>query len=220
MSAFAFDALSPIDPWGYSFDLSLLLLLLSSPTFLPLGGGKALGGGKETTRREERKVGSADERSVRFRSLKSVNNSHVEDNEAISGCAPRPRSSFGRELGHLNIPRIFTYILSSLFVSRGATWIADSIGLPSIPPRVKVYPSLNRRASWFKDFTLFRSCFVVGCYLEREERILGRILVYESIIWHASFQIFICCSLDEELIYGPINRSNCIELFSDYSFED
>ena len=191
MSAFAFDALSPIDPWGYSFDLSLPLLLLSS---LLKEGKLSEVGRKRRRRREERKVGSADERSVRFRSLKSVNNSHVEDNEAISGYAPRPRSSFGRELGHLNIPRIFTYILSSLFVSRGVAWIADSIGLPSIPPRVKVYSSLNRRASWFKDFTLFRSCFVVGCYLEREERILGRILVYESIMWHASFQIFICCA--------------------------
>lgn len=36
---------------------------------------------------------------------------------------------------------------------------------------------------WFRDFTLFRcSCFVVCVVLLRErERILGRILVYESI---------------------------------------
>lgn len=67
MSAFAFDALSPIDPWGYSFDLSLLLLLLSSPTFLPLEGGKTLGGGKETTkeaRRTKSGVGRREERKV------------------------------------------------------------------------------------------------------------------------------------------------------------
>lgn len=120
-SAFAFGALSYRSTIEEIYIYILIListffhssLLLSSPFEEE----------KETTPREEgRKSGeggeegcakprSADERSVRFRSLKSVNNSHVEDNEAISGYAPRPRSSFGRELGHLNILRIFMFLL-------------------------------------------------------------------------------------------------------------
>lgn len=124
---------------------------------------------------------SADERSasVRFRSLKSVNNSHVEDNEAISGYAPRPRSSFGRELGHFDIPRIFTCLLSTFVLRHGVcftrdAWITPSIGLPSIFTRYFIiYPSLNRRGlEILRCFVVLVSLYV-SCYLEREREFSG-----------------------------------------------
>lgn len=135
LSAFAFDALSHRSmgnrvligsTWTYRFFFFFHASsppLLSSPTFLPFKESEAEVERKRRRAKNEKwgwpKPRSADERSVRFRSLKSVNNSHVEDNEAISGYAPRPRSSFGRELGHLNIPRIFTLFFSlPMFVLR------------------------------------------------------------------------------------------------------
>lgn len=124
---------------------------------------------KETRTREEgRKSGggvarSADERSVRFRSLKSVNNSHVEDNEAISGYAllDHVRVLAGSSAIWISYGFLCFFFFPRFFFS---AWIADSIkGSPSIFPRYFIAdPSLNRGASsWSKDLTLFRSCSVV-----------------------------------------------------------
>lgn len=186
LSAFAFDALSHRSmgnrvligsTWTYRFfffHASSPPPLLSSPTFLPFKESEAEVERKRRRAKNEKwgwpKPRSADERSVRFRSLKSVNNSHVEDNEAISGYAPRPRSSFGRELGTFEYSTDFYVIpLSSycLFsgtgcVSQGTRESQTRSGFPQSLPALSLSEFNRRSASWFKDLTFFRSCFVVA----------------------------------------------------------
>lgn len=96
----------------------------------------------------------------------------------------------------------------------------------NLSPRY-LYPSLNRRsASWFKDLTLFRSCFVVA-RIRRVTQKKGENSRenFSLRVNHGSFQIFIYSglrSLDGELIYGMslLSRLNCIELSSYYYFEN
>lgn len=77
---------------------------------------------------------------------------------------------------------------------------------------------------WFRDFTLFRcSCFVVCVVLLRErERILGRILVYESQSRVVSNIYIFGVALPRvgELIYGLSFLTNQPIKLSAYYFEN